>query len=423
MTRAFALLLASLSCAAPAAAQGRCHTSYTSGGERISERWWTFDAAGRVSRYAETLHPAAWSTTTTYRYDARGRRAQERLRIDEGPDEDEYGWHPPYSVQTERTADQVIERRPAHDHRPAEVVTWQLDRRGLPTSVHSVPGAEGSRDEVRYCAYDVEGRPIYMGLERDGREVRATRWSWSGGRLTRIAQSFPERDEVVLEVRHPRRDRVEIVTEDGEEIDTWEGRCEAVLYDLCSPILGPARADGTRPRAPRVDGPLDRPTTARDVTAFDAALLRAPLTLARIRGAYAGRAVHTDVGFYESSPNVPYPIVCVGGPGNDCATVIVHDDRRRATSVTTTDPSLEGPAGIRVGAAGSAIAEHLEACVVERGLEVGIECRARGRPEVAVWLDAPEEVLRAPGDVPSAEVIAGRHVERLAWTPTPRERE
>lgn len=393
-----------------AAAQGRCTATEEAGGELITWRAWTFDAQGRIATFAYTLDPAAFSSFTRYRYGANGELVEERTRIDEGPAET--GWQPAVAITVERRDGVVVARRPDGDDREDVTTTWLLDERGRPTSITLEPG--GEEGERFYCASDLAGRPVYMGVERGEEELGARRWEWEGDRLVRVVSLRRDGREEVSEVRHPRRGVVEIRSADGESVETFRGACAPVIFERCAPAYGPALPDGSRARVPRLDGPA-APRTARasGPRAFGAAL-DARLTLAALRRAYAGLDVWTSVSFYENAPNVPFPIVCVGRAGR-CTTVIEHDASGHPRRATTTDPELPGPGGVRAGAASQDILTSLEACTIETGLETGIACRVRGAPGFVVWLDATEAILGSGLEAPTDAMLRGRRVVHLEW--------
>ena len=81
-----------------------------------------------------------------------------------------------------------------------------------------------------------------------------------------------------------------------------------------------------RSRAPRWREATRQPELA------GRALRRGRLQLARLRAAYPGYRVWTDVTFAESAPGTAIPVVCVGS-GDDCTTRIHYDERQRIRAV------------------------------------------------------------------------------------------
>ncbi len=404
------------SLAGPAAAQATCHAESFAGGDLITERDWTFDAEGRIASFAYLLDPAADATYTEDRYGTDGQVVEERTRIDEGPDPSRYGWQPAATITTERRDAQVVTRGPDGDG-GVRTTTYTLDAGGRPTSIAQRPAAEGD-DEQLYCAFDLAGRPLYLGIERDGEERGGRRWEWRGDRLVREVRFDREGNETPFTIRY-RGDTIEIASPDRDEVERWRGACAPLLFERCAPIHGPARPDGTRAAVPRPDGRAV-PAGPRRRVAFGAGLGDDPLTLDGLRRAYPGYDVWTSIGFWENSPNVPYPIVCIGRGGR-CATSLRHDDEGRTVEASSRDPSLAAAPGVRVGARGRAIAHALERCTIERGLEVGVACRLRGQPRVEVWLDATPALLEADGDSIAPSAIGDRRVEALVWRRVPRE--
>ena len=414
------VVLVALLCAAPASAQETCrYELYGDDGDIVFDDLYTIDSAGRLAAGASTNDAAAFSTESVYRYDARGELVEERINVLEGPSGDDLGWAPPTRVTTARTEDTVTVRRAGARPELTSVEVWSFDARGLPTRVEITPSSVGGGERDEYhCAFDLAGRPVYLGRTTGPSRRVERRWIWSGDTLTGVERTWISGEQQGASVSTLRRrgGSIEIVERGGRVAERWTGSCDQILFEHCSPIFGPLPAGGARATLPATRGERIQRPRGRGGLAFPEAVLRAPLTLASLRAAYPSRAVWTAVGFYENSPDTPYPFVCIGPEGGACLTAIEHDDRRRARTVSTRDPTLVGPAGIGVGARYPRIAARLERCELRRGLVEGIACRVRELPSVEVWLDEGDYLATADEHVPpSEEVLAARRVVRLEW--------
>ncbi|MCA9607487.1 MAG: hypothetical protein KC619_17895 [Myxococcales bacterium] len=405
MRAAFAFVLVSLF-TGPALAQTSCRTMLFEEGELLTDRQWQMNADGRIASFDYAHDVAAYATHTEYRYDASGQVVERRTRVDEGPAE--LGWQPPEAVTTARGDGQVVARW--SERGEAQSISWTVDAQGRATSVRMEPGAEGGSEQY-YCAFDLDGRPVYMGIERNGEEMGSRTWEWRGGRLTREVRVHRDGSETRFTLRR-RGGAVELVG--AGTVERWSGECSQLFFERCAPIHGPARPDGTRPVVPPLNGRASDAAPRRGPVTFGSGLGDAPLTLADLRRAHGGYRVWTSVSFFENSPNVPFPIVCIGR-GDRCTTTVTHDDRGRPTEAHTSDRTLAAPAGARVGTPARRLGSALEGCVIERGLDVGIACRLRYHPRFQVWLDAPEAVLESGLDVPTPAMLEDLRVERLVW--------
>ncbi|MCZ7683661.1 MAG: hypothetical protein M5U28_34765 [Sandaracinaceae bacterium] len=406
---------------ATALGQARCeHSSYDEDGFAVVVTRYELDAEGRITAIDYENDAAAFGSRTVRRYAQTGELVEERVQVLEGPDESAIGWSAPIPVRTERAGEVVTVTRTSARPELAGVERWTFDERGLPSRVEVEPSSFGGElPEVRTCAFDLAGRPVYSaGFE--GETLRnERRFVWSGDALDRVVVAWSGHDGSTTEERHRVRRRgaeIEMVGPEGV-VESWRGACDALLYGLCAPIHAPP-SGRARPSLPPPSGPrAGRPRGSGGV-AFPEAVLRAPMTLASLRAAYPSRVVWTTHGFYENAPDVPFAFVCVGR-GDRCLTRIEHGEDGRARRAETADPALAGPSGVRVGMRYARAAPRLEPCERRLGLEEGIACRLRDAPHVEAWLDPPthlaEELARGGEDAPpTPEMLTGRIV-RLVW--------
>lgn len=345
---------------------------------------WVFDRAGRVQRFDEENY--FYSRSERYRYDRRGRLTHTELLsyVGGGTDFEARGAVP---VRTNVEAGRVTETREILDGTHRTRVSF--DEVGRPARVER-GRPEGSRSVTYECTYDLAGRPIhrrelhrYAGrLEHD----LATHWLWRDGRLARVVrETFG--DERVFEVHH-RSAGVHLVSNDGTERETWAGACAPVFFGACSPALNPPPPDRRRARLPEL---RTREVRRRDATRqpplVGRTLRRERLTLPRLRAAYPGYRVWTDVTFAEGSPGTAIPVVCVG-VGDECTTRIHYDRQRRWTRATSRDPTFS-LGGVRVGDRGRDLEGDFEGCRVRGDLGL-VECRVRAVPGATALLAAPE---------------------------------
>ena len=380
--RARLTLLVCLAAAHSVSAQRRCtHTTATEDAG-LAEESWAFDASGRVRRVDEDNY--FYARSESYRYDRRGRLTHTDLLQYTGGGVD---FQPRGPVATRISIDDA-----GRVTREIENVSW-TDRQVVLFDDHGRParaevGRRGSDSTTTFeCTYDLGGRPIHRRAlhRRAGRLEHdfATHWQWRDGRLARVIEESDEEDRV-FEVHH-RGNTVHVVSANHER-ETWTGTCAPVFFGACSPALNPTPPGRRRASVPAL---RSRPPRWREATTQPPLVgraLRQRLELTRLRAAYPGYHVWTDVTFAESSPGTAIPVVCVAS-NHACSTRIHYDGERRWRRVTTQDPMF-AVGGVRVGDRAGDLEGDLGECV-HRG-DIGyVQCDVRGA-HATVLLAVPE---------------------------------
>lgn len=411
--------LGMLAIAGSASAQSTCRYEERSAGELVEITRYQRDALGHVTRVETMLDPVAYTVHTTYAYGDDGDVRVERSHVLEGPILEHVREHPPTTVTHERRGRVVIERRSGGYPLREGTTEWVFDERGLPAHVVVRSSADGDRAERWWCAFDLDGRPIYVAREGPGDERHERRLLWSGDALVRVEDTLDDGETSASAVR--RREDGALVLTGADGAAVWTGACEDLMLGECSPALAPIPAStGQRARVPRA-GAAPRPAgrAAARAAAFPGRTIAAgaPLTLRAVRDAFPGRAVWTSVTFAENSPVDPVPMICVGSSLGQCSTGIVYDTDARPVHAWTRDRRVVGPSGLRAGARYASASRALGRCEISLGLEVGVRCPVRGNDDVVAWLDVLEPVARAPSspEEPAPGSLARARIARLEW--------
>lgn len=294
----------------------------------------------------------------------------------------------------------------------------RFDDEGRPARIE-VGRIDSDRTTTFECTYDLAGRPVHArSTSRRGGQTEweaATRWEWRAGRLTRVVHES-DRGDRAFEV-HYRGNRVHLVSVTESSRETWTGACAPVFFGACSPVLNPVPPGRRRARMPALRSRAPRWREASTQPELVGRVLRSQsLTLARLRAAYPGYHVWTDVTFTESSPGTAVPVVCVGN-GRECTTRIHHDEQRRWRRVTTRDPMFSiggvspGDLGMHLtGDVESDIEPDVSECTLRADIGY-VECRVRGIAGATVLFAMPDEGLSGDGSVGADDLANLRAVE------------
>jgi hypothetical protein len=145
----------------------------------------------------------------------------------------------------------------------------------------------------------------------------------------------------------------------------------------------------------------------------------AKVTSDTLRARFGGYDVWEDTFTFENAPDHPEKVLCVGR-SKRCAVRIFRDAEARIVRLHVLEAEVEGPAGLRVGAAYASAREAVDDCKVSLGDESGLVCTVRGAPHVQAWFLSPALLPEsAKNERPTPKQLDGATLHHLDWTPPP----